>query len=252
MVDSLLQLVGGARLPLDVSAVTSAATFEPADPALAVLSSLFTAAIRAELGTGTSSAWYAVTSALPSTHRLYQSTTPVGTTWKVEPSATTMRQVKVGTWPLLTVWRDGAAEYEQKTTVKEYIRQRWGVLWVLGDYEADLTLKLSPVLAMVGRIIAQTAIAGRHPAYDSNDPQLETAWLSRLAPVSYEAGAAKFSDDEESRFWCASATLESEELVRQLDLGADDGGSSFGLTAAVGDGLELLPDLVIGDGDYPG
>ena len=79
----------------------------------------------------------------------------------------------------------------------------------------------------------------------------DRGWLSRLAPVSYEAGAVKFTDDEESRFWSASATLESEELVRELDEGAENG-TSFGLTENVGDQLELLPGLVIGDGDYPG
>lgn len=254
MTDSLYHRVGGTTLPLDVTDITAAASFEACEPALAVLSAMFAAAIRAELGTGTASAWYAVTSALPPTHRLYRSTDPVGTAWRVDPTATLMRQVKVSAWPLLTVHPEGTATFEQRTTCKVTLKRRWGAEWILGDFEADLTLKLSPVLAKVAKILALTVNHGRHPAYDSGTQQFgeDRGWFSRLAPVQYEAGAVRFTDDEETRFWAASATLESEELVRDLDEGDGSGTSSFGLTAAVGDGLELWPDLVIGDGDYPG
>jgi hypothetical protein len=193
MTDSLWQRVGGTRLPLDVSQVTAAASFEVADPALDVLLGLFSAALRNEFGTGEGSAWHAITSALPPSHRLFQSTDPIGTAWKIGadgPSATLLRQVKVGSWPMLGVWRDGPGEYEQRTTTKEFVRQRWGVMWALSDYEADLTLKLGPALTMAGRIICQAAIAGSHPGYLSGAKLTgsETAWLSRLAPISSEAG----------------------------------------------------------------
>lgn len=257
MTDSLYQRVGGAHLPLDVSVITGAATFEPADPSLETISALCAAAIRAELGTGTASAWYAVASTLPTTHRLNCSDDPVGTIWKLGsdgPSATMMRQVKVGAWPLLAVWRDGAAEYEQKTYMLEVIRQKWQIMWALADYEADLALKLSPVLSYVGRVIAQTLHGGRHPAYQSGAKQFgpDVGWISRIHVASYQAGAAKFSDDEESRFWACSATVETEERIVDLDEGDDSGGLSLGVTAAVGDAVELLPGFVVGDGDHPG
>lgn len=253
MVDSLYTRIGATKLPLDVSEITGTLSFEVVDPALNVLSSLFTAAIRAELGTGTSSGWYAVTSSLPSTHRLYNSTNPIVTSWKVEPNLPIMRSIKAG-WPLLTVWRDGPAEWEPRTTCKTIVRQRWGVMWSVGDYEADLTLKISPVLGYVGKLLGSVINAGRHPAYEADTKQFaeDRGWLSKIVPVSYEAGAARFSEEEDSRFWAASATFESEELVRDLDQGDDSGASSFGLVAGVGDALEILPDLVSGDGDFPG
>jgi hypothetical protein len=255
--DSLNERLGGTRLPLDVSDVDdSKLTFEPLDPALDVLSQFLATSIRSELGTGSSAAWYKVTSALPDVHRLYQSTDPVGSVWKLGsdgPNPTLMRQIKAD-WPLLAVWRDGPAEFEQRTMTKELIRQKWGVMWAMSDYEADLQPKLGPALVAVARIITGAVNEGRHPSYDSGSKQFgaDNGWLSRLAAVSYEAGAAKFSDDEEGRWWAASVTLESEEIVRYLDEGDDSGTTSLGVTAGVGDALEILPDLVLGDGDYPG
>lgn len=252
MVDSLYQRVGGTELPLDVSAITAAATFEPCDPALDVIADLMAAAIRAEIGSAAGQAWAAVCATLPSGHRLENTTSSVGTVWKVRPSSTLMRQLRVGSWPLLTVCRDGPGEYDQFTYCKEIIRQRWMVAWVLGDYEADLTLKLSPVLQMVGRVICQTAIRGAHPAYDSGTRQFGAGkgWLQAIRPISYDAGAAVFADDDEARFWCASATLETIEITRELDVGGELDG--LDLSLAAGNETELIPDFAIGSGDFPG
>ncbi len=252
MTESLCQRVGGTELPLDVSAITAAATFEPCDPALNVIADLMAAAIRAELGSAAGQAWASVCATLPSGHRLANTTNSVGAVWKVRPSSTLMRQIRVSAWPLLTAWREGPGEYEQLTYCKEIIRQKWGVAWVLGDYEADLTLKLAPVLQMVGRVIAQTAIHGAHPAYESGTRQFgaNRGWLQAIRPLSYDAGAAVFADDDEARFWCASATLETIEVSRDLDVGGEMDG--LDLSLAAGNETELVPEFVIGSGDFPG
>jgi hypothetical protein len=256
VVDSLWRRVGGTKLPLDVSEITSAATFEPADPALTAIAGLISAAIRGEFGTGTDSAWYAVTSSIPTGHRLHCSDDPIGRVWRgIEPSATALRELAVGEWPLLAVWREGPGEWEQVTFQRDGIRQRWGVMWALGEVETDLALKLAPALQMVGKIVGAVICEARHPGYDDGIQQFgaERGWLSNIRPVTFEAGAARFSDDEETRFWAASMTLESLEITRDLDeeiLGPD--GTSLGVTAAVGGQVELVPDLVIGDGDFPG
>lgn len=252
--ESLWQRVGGAKLPLQASDIDDAKlSFEATDPALNAIASLIAAAIRAELGTGTTSAWYKVMAALPNGHRLRNSTDPVGCVWKLEPSSTLVRQVKAS-WPLLCVWREGAAQTEQRTYMKSQRRQRWGVMWTIGDMESDLGLKLAPVLNLLGAIIERAVIAGRHPNFEDNALQFGTdgGWLSSVTLIESQAGAARFADDEESRFWCASATLESTELVRELDEGADAGGNNITISLAVGDGLELIPELIRGDGDYPG
>jgi hypothetical protein len=258
--DSLWQRVGGTELPLDAARITGAATFEPADPALAVLAELFAAALRGELGTGTTSAWYAVTSSLPDKHRLNCSENPVGTIWRVGqdgPAGALLRQVKVGTWPLLCVWRTGDGEWEQITFTRAGVRQKWTAAWILGDYEADLALKLGPVLTLAGKAMGAVIVnGGRHPGYDSDTQQFGEArgWLSTIRPVSFGAGAASFSDDEETRFWSASSVFESLELIRDLDEFDNEGGetTSLGVTANCGDGEELVPAMVVGDGDFPG
>lgn len=254
MPESLNQRIGGIELPvLDTDISATDRTFAAADPALAVVAAFCAAVIRAELGSDTTGAWYRVTSALPGTHRLHDSSNPVADIWTIEPSGTALRQVKAG-FPLLAVWRDGKGEYEQFTTVKEFVRQRWGVMWAVGDIEADLALKLGPALHIVARAICAAVVEGRHPAYQSG----ARIWgddygrFAMLRPVEYEAGAARFSEDEEARFWAASVTLESLEEVAEVDAPADAEPLSLGLTAAVGDGLELWPGLVVGDGDFTG
>lgn len=239
-------------MPLSADDITAAGTFEPVDPAREVLAGLMAAAIRGELGTGPGSAWRAVTATLPTGHRLAASTDPVGTIWRDDPSATALRQVKVGSWPLLAVCPDGAAEYEQITTMKAAVKQRWLVMWCLGDYEADLALKLSPVLSAVSKVMAETICAGRHPNYESGTRQFGPGRgdLSVVRPLTYEAGAARFSDGEDSRFWSASLTLETVEMARDLDVGEESSG--LVVTAATGNEVELLPEFVTGDGDFPG
>jgi hypothetical protein len=252
--ESILQRVGGAEFPVDVTDIDATASFAVLDPARAALAAYFAAVLRAELGNDASGAWYAVTSRLPTSHRLYAAADPVGTVWQVEPSAALLRQVKVATWPLLVVWPEGPGEFEQVTFARMGVRRKWCAMWCLGDYEADLALKLEPVLHRVGALLGMAVSASRHPAYDSGLQQFgeDRGWLSSIRPSGYEAGAARFSDDDEARFWAASATFDSLELVRDLEEGDGSGASSFGITAAIGDATELLPDFIQGDGDFPG
>jgi hypothetical protein len=252
MVESLWQKVGGTRLPLQTHDIDATAlTFETSDPALDVITDLCAAAIRGELGTGADSAWATVCAALPTGHRLAGSTDPVGAVWKIEPSATAVRQVKPS-WPLLAVWRTGEAEVTQRTLSKTQHVQRWTVMWSLGDLEADLGLKLGPVLQYVGKVVTQTIVSARHPNYDSGTMQFGEGRgeLSRCFPVEWGAGQAHFSDDEDTKFWAASITIESMEFSSELDQGTD--GGALSLTIGGGNALEILPGLVVGDGDHPG
>lgn len=252
MVYSLWRRVGGSRLPLQSHDIDDTAlTFEPADPALDRIADLLSSAIEGELGTGSDSAWAKVCASLPSGHRLASSTDPVGAVWKIEPSASAVNQMKPS-WPLLAIWRTGEAEVSQRTLMKEQIVQRWTVMWSLGDLTADLGMKLGPVLQYIAKVIVQTIIKARHPSHDDGTLQFGDyrGFLSRIYPVEYGAGQAHFADDEDAKFWAASVTLESSELVTDLDLGSD--GHGLALTLDVGNELELLPGLVVGEGDYPG
>lgn len=225
-------------------------TFEAADPVLSTLTGLLKAAIEAELGT-TDGSWAKVCAAVPSGHRLSGSTAPVGSVWRMAPTAQAIRQIGV-TWPLLCVWREGNGEVEQQTMMKSRYRQRWMALWSLGDIEDDLGLKLGGALTYVARVMATTIDRARHPAYDSGTLQFGSGRgdLQGIRPIEIQAGRQVFPDDEESKFWGCSVTFETLEEVVDLDEGADDFTGT--LSASVGNELELIPDLVQGDPDYPG
>jgi hypothetical protein len=247
--DSLWRTVGGARMPLQAQDIgDTALSFEAADPALETLSGLLVAAIRSELGSVAGTAWAKVCAALPAGHRLLNSTNPVGAIWKVAPNADAIRQVQPA-WPLLAVWREGNGEWEQRTTMIQHKRTRWAALWSLGDLESDLALKLGATLAYVGDVLSQTVSRGSHPAYSSGAMVFD-GLFSSAAPVEVQAGRAMFPDDPEARFWGTTLTFETTERVPQLDEGSDD--MSTGFELAVGDAEELLPSLVLGEGDYPG
>jgi hypothetical protein len=249
--ESLWMKAGGARYPLQAHDVSdSLLSLQAIDPALAVFAGLLKAAIEAELGT-TDGGWQKVAAALPSGHRQFSSTAPVGSVWVMSPSATAIRQIGV-TWPLLAVWREGVAQREQRTMMREQNKQRWEALWSLGDIEDDLGLKLGSILGYVANLMANTISAGKHPAYDSGTQQYGEGRgdLAAVYPVEMNAGRSVFPDDEEAKFWGASLTFETIEMVTELDEGADD--FTGVLTVGVGDELEILPALVSGDPDYPG
>lgn len=238
-------------MPLQAQDIDDTAlSFEALDPTVGVLAGLLEAAIQAELGT-TSGSWAKVCSALPSGHRLASSTDPVGSVWRMAPSAEAIKQIAL-TWPLLAVWREGNGEVEQKTVMTQQIRTRWMALWSLGDMEADIGLKLGAVLQYVCNVMAATIELGRHTAYDSGTQQYGTdrGDLIGAYPVEMQAGRAAFPDNEDSKFWGCSLTFETLERVKDLDEGADDFVGSVSLD--VGNELELIPDLVQGDPDYPG
>lgn len=251
--DSLWIKVGGARMPLQAHDIDdSALSFEALDPTIGVFAGLLEAAIEAELGTTTGS-WAKICSALPTGHRLLGSADPVGSVWRMAPSAEAIKQIKF-TWPLLAVWREGDVEFEQKTMMVEQARTRFNALWTLGDLEADLGLKIAGVLGYVGQVMANTVKRGRHPAYDSGTQQYGTdrGDLIGAYPVSIQAGRARFpdSDDSDSGIWGTTLVFEVLERVTDLDEGADDFGGT--ISVGVGNELEIIPDLVQGDPDYPG
>lgn len=251
-VQSLWHRIGAARLPLQAHDIDDdALSFVAADPAVTMFSGMLKAAIEAEIGT-TDGAWQKIAAALPSGHRLASSTAPVGSVWPGVPaSAEAMRQIAV-TWPVLAIGRDGKGDYEQRTTMKEQLRQRWEALWSIGDIEDDLGLKLGGVLGYVAKVMATTITLGRHPAYDDGTQQYgsDRGLLTAAYPIEINAGRGTFPDDEQAPFWGASLTFETIENVTELDEGADDFSGS--LTVGVGNELEILPDLIHGDPDYPG
>jgi hypothetical protein len=252
MTDSLWLQVGGARMPLqDHDVDATALSFEALDPVLGVFAGLLTAAIRAELGTTSAGAWQTVSAALPTGHRLLASSNPVGSVWRMAPSAEAIKQIEL-TWPLLAIWREGQGEWEQRTMMKAQVRTRWNALWSLGDLDADLGLKLGQALQYVGNVMAAAIERGKHPAYESGVQQYGTdsGDLIGAYPVEVQAGRAMFPDNEDSKFWGTTLTFETLERVKELDEGADDFAGS--LSVGVGNELEIIPDLVVGDADYPG
>lgn len=252
MTDSLYHAVGATEFPFLAASVSgSDQTLEPLDPALERLSGLFAAAIRAELGTGSDSAWYAATSALPS-GTLANSTDPVGSVWKIEPSAAAIKEIKPS-WPLLAVWRSGEAEWQQKTIMKAQLHQPWELMYSLGPLTAGEAHKLAHALPAVGKICgAALDNLARHPAYDSGSKQFDETRgrLSHVWPTQMSCGQAHFEDDEHTKYWSCSFEFESTEMVRETDQGAINGG--LNLTLNVGDGQELVPGLVVGTDEFPG
>jgi hypothetical protein len=104
----------------------------------------------------------------------------------------------------------------------------------------------------VGKVIAATINDAKHPAYDDGAKQFgsDSNLPAGFKVLTSGGGRAPFADDETTKIWAVSVTLESQEFEVELDDGADYEGLQ--VTADVGDAVELIPGLVVGDGDYPG
>jgi hypothetical protein len=244
---SLYESFGGTVLPVeqqDLSATKQ--TFENLDPGRDLLVAMFSAAIRAEFGTGTSSAWYRVTSSLSSGSAIRNSQDPIGYTLKIEPSHRIINELRV-TWPLFAVHRTGEAEYRNKTFQVSERVQKWAVHWILGPVTAGEMHKFCDAPVAVAGILSRVCQLRSHPAYDSGALQFDGVF-SGVTFLKHAAGQAKFSDDEDLIYYAMSAELETVERVRPIDEGTDALGLT--LTCGVGDALEILPELVTGDSDY--
>lgn len=251
MTDSVWQRFGGTKLPVLATDIDATAlTFEALDPARDSLADLFAAAIRAELGTGSDSAWATVCASLPSGCSLRNSTNPIGSVIKLEPSARVMKELRAAP-PALAVHRTGEVEYHDVSTEKTFRVQKWNVHWIAGPLTVGELHKLHDAVLAVSATVQRTIMRRGHPAYQSGAVQFgtDTSYLASVKMLSHEAGQAQFAEGEEAPLYLACrCVLETSE--RTVDL--DEGGELLGLslTAHVGDAVEVLPGLVIGLSEY--
>jgi hypothetical protein len=247
MTASLFEKFGATELPVELGDLSATArTFEALDPGRDLLVDLFSAAIRAEFGTGTGSAWYLVTSSLSAGSVLRNSTDPIGFTLKLEPSQRILNELRV-TWPLLAVHRTGEAEYRNRTFQVSERVQKWAVHWIMGPMTAGEMHKFCDAPVAVAGIISRVCQLGAHPAYNGGAQSFYDVF-SGVTFLKHAAGQARFSEDEDLVYYAMSSELETVERVRLIDEGAELLGLT--MTLGVGDDVEILPELVTADSDY--
>ena len=235
-------------------------TFATADPGQGQLMGLFEAAINAELGTTTAGSWYKVCASLPSGHELYQSITPVANTLELEPTPDIMGTWKSG-YPILSVHRTGEALIADHTIERIKRTQPWNVHWVLGPLDVGAQRKLCGALSFIGGVIGQCVKDKSHPAYESGAlqffSQVDTNTLAQphtfgsVKVINSAQGQAAFAGEDAPRFFALTLTLQTVEYGDET-LAAYPTFQAMDLAMSVGDGDELIPDLVLVTTDYPG
>ena len=252
---TLYEAYGGATYPVYATQIDSAAlSFEALDPCNQVLLDLVTAALRAELGTGASSAWGTVCAALPSGHSLSDSTNPVGSQTKLPPNPEWFRQVKRGTFPIVSVYCEPSVTYVGDLE-KDHRLREWKVVWILGPGEAGENRKLEPVLPWFSGLMRRVILHARHPAYASGVDVLALAQLSSWATGGDEAkhqwGVSAFGERSPEVYLACQCPVLTQEQAREIE--GEGGQLVFGtdITVGVGGDEGILPAFVVAQSELP-
>jgi hypothetical protein len=255
---SLYEGFGGLALPVDAADVTT--TLTPLDPARAVLSGLFRAAINAELGP----AWTKATAGTP-----LASSSPVQDVLEIPPTADKMKQ-RVAGWPLLCVYRDGDGVCEEHTLNGgvERLTQPWTVDYILGPVDIADLRKLGDVFQAVVKIVRLCIRRRGHEAYQGGALQFFPGQLpdgdvplfprsSLLGAVSLKGYSgpptyqARFAGSDSGTIYHAiSLRLETVEYTYDVD-GAFPPIEAFDLDVGIGGGEGIVSGLVYASSDAP-
>lgn len=246
--DSFWSTFGGSKFPAEeLDLDPDKLTFEPLDPQLDNLIGLFAAAIDTELG----NAWTPVCASLPVGATLRNSTAPIGTMLKVEPTRRVLSEANCQ-FPILAIHRSAEAEIESFTLSKESIKQQWQLHWILGQLTAGEAFKLSAALQAVAKIIHLCCKKLSHPAYDSgriqfgDEDQNLFAWIT---VTKIEQGAGKFAEEDPASFYGVTVSFETLEYSRPDYVGLPASGLDGQFN--VGGGDELQVGALLFSAEYP-
>lgn len=240
MTQSLYEGFGGLDLP--ISDTSEQRTFQDLDPAQAVLSGLFRAAINAELGPR----WAHVVHGTP-----LQGKNPVEDLLELPPTGPRLKERSTA-FPLLCVNRDGTGVIDEHTLSIDKLTQPWAVDYVLGGLDIGPTRKLLAVFQAVVKIIERCIRRRGHPAYENGALQFfaDKGHIGAIRMVRYDGPPfyqARFAGgDDETVYLAVSIALETVEYSRE---NPDAFGPVEGMTQQINAGGEegIFPGLVYTD-----
>lgn len=236
---------GGLKLPISTAAPGNEG-LAGQDPARKVLLDLFAAAINYELGP----IWTKVVAEFGTDHVL-SGTQPVQYKLELAPNPNVLEQVKVA-WPLLTLHREGAGEYDDFTLSIRRLTQQWQLNYILGPTSIEDIRRVGDATVMAAKVIDAVIRNRGHNAYDNGAAQFGAGKgsLSKVLLKSQEGPgqAALIGDEKNVLYYAITLNLETTELLEEDPeaYGPLDGASfAFG----VGGGEGTINGLLYADTD---
>lgn len=199
---------GFGKVSFPTSASDHEDTLAALDPGRQLLCDLFAAAIRADLG----AAWDKIAEGTALNGK-----SVVEDVFAGRPTRALMRERRPD-FPLLCVYRSGAATFDQATLEVERATQPWTCDFVLGALSPEDEQKLGDVFQAVSKVIARVIRRRGHESYKSGALQFfsDTARFGAIRLVRAESGNAVFAgggveSEQGPTYFMLSCDLETVE-----------------------------------------
>lgn len=213
------------------------------DPARDKLLALFATAITAEL----TAAW-----ALASPGTALEGKPVVNGRLPLPPTEDILTQQRVK-WPLLAVYRDGQAEWQEWSLAIDMLRQTWTIDYLLGPLTIDDERKLADVLVAVSKVVTLVLQRGGHPSFEGGALQFLEAFPSgeggcrftSARPLNQRTGRATVAEGPNApRYLALTMQIETTERTYPDESGPPFDGATLSLSSETDEGAFLVAQVM--------